>query len=62
MDKDHVYCVGFYIISYIRAHIWSWHTWAAGKEASSCARVHVQDWCWIGYIVNSNPRDPILLH
>jgi hypothetical protein len=60
MDKDHVYCIGFYTISYIRAHIRSWHTWPAGKETTSCTRVHLQDWRWIGYIFNSNPCNLIL--
>ncbi len=52
--KDHVYCVGFYTISYIWEHIWSRHTWPAQKETTSCTKVYVQDWHWIGYIFNSS--------
>ncbi len=50
-----MYRVGFYTIPYVRVHIGSWHTWTAGKQTISCTRVYVQDWCWIGYIFNSNP-------
>ena len=25
-SKEHVYRIGFYMIPYIRAYIWSWHT------------------------------------
>ncbi len=54
-----MYCVGFYTSSYVHVHIWSCHTWTAGKETTSCTRVYVQVWHWIGYIFNSNPCDLI---
>ncbi len=60
--KDHVYPIGFYAISYIQEHIRSWHTWLAQKETTSCTRVYVQDWHWIGYILNSNLCNLILVH
>ncbi len=50
-----MYCVGFYTIPYVWVHIWSWHTWTAGKKTTSCTRVYVQDWRWVGYIFYSNP-------
>ena len=62
IGKDHVYCIGFYTISYIREHIRSWHTWPAQKETTSCTRVNVQDWHWIGYIFNYNSCNLILVH
>ncbi len=52
--KEHVYCIGFYGISYIQELIRSWHTWPAQKETTSCTSVYVQDQHWIGYILNSN--------
>jgi hypothetical protein len=57
-----VYCVGFYTILYVHVHIRSCHTWTAGKETTSCTRVYVQDWRWIGYIFNPNPCDLISGH
>ncbi len=31
-SKEHVYRVGFYLIPYIRAYIWSWHMSNARKK------------------------------
>jgi hypothetical protein len=60
--EDHVDCAGYYTISYVHVHIWSCHTCTAGKETTSCTRVYVQDWHWIGYIFNPNPCDLISGH
>ncbi len=49
-------------IPYIQAYIWSWHTWPAQKEATSCTKFYVQDWHWIGKIFTSDPCELILLH
>jgi hypothetical protein len=57
-----VYRVEFYRIPYIRAYIWSWHTWPDQKEATSCTRFYIQDWRWIGNLFNSNPCDLISLY
>jgi hypothetical protein len=62
MGENHAYPVGFYMIPYVQVHNWSWHTWTAGKETTSCTRVYVQDWCWIGYNFNSNPSNLISVH
>jgi hypothetical protein len=42
-DEEHVYSIGFYTISYIQAHIRSWHTSPAQEETTSCTRVYVMD-------------------
>jgi len=57
-----MYCVGFYTIPYIWAHIRSWHTWPAQNEATSCTRFYIHIWRWIGNIFNSDPCDLILLY
>jgi hypothetical protein len=62
MGEDHVYHVGFYTIPYVQKHIRSWHTWTAGKETTTCTRVYIQGWHWIGYIFNSNPCNLISVH
>jgi hypothetical protein len=69
MSKEHVYCVGFYMIPYIRVHIWSWHianarqSWRianARKKPYHVLNFYVQDWRWMGSISNSYLCDLVL--
>ncbi len=62
MSKEHVYCVGFYTIPYIRAYLWSWHTWAAVKEATYYTGVKVQSNHWTGSIHRFSLYDLIDWH
>ncbi len=50
------------MIPCIQAYIWSWHTWPAQKEATSCTRFYVKDWRSIEKIFYSNPFELILLY
>ncbi len=61
-SKEYVYCAGFCTIPYIRAYIWSWHTWLAQKETTSCTRFLYRIGVGLDTILNSNPCDLISLH
>ncbi len=62
VSKEHVYCVGFYTIPYIRAYLWSWHTWPAAKEATYYTGGNVQSNHWTGSILRSSSYDLIDRH